>query len=570
MLKNLTIKSRLVFVIGFLSTLLIAIGAYGLFNLHTTDESLERIYKDSAVPLGKLQEITALFNENQLEIAETVAGQLSTFPEDVAMVDKRVALAKARVEKIDALWKELADAHPSAAELKMMDELKAARMKYGSQGFLPTIAALSAHDFQQASELLLGPMKENYPGVRQQLDTLVRGQLDDTRKEYELAVSRYEMARNLSISAIFFGVLLAIGVGYWLIRAVTLPLNEAIRFAHSIADGDLSQTPQIRANDETGQLMHAMIAMNENLAGIVARVRLGTETIEVASREIASGNADLSNRTESQASSLEETASSMEELTSTVKQNAENARQANQLVVSTAEIAGKGGAVVEQVVGTMASIKDSSRKIADIIGVIDGIAFQTNILALNAAVEAARAGEQGRGFAVVASEVRSLAQRSAGAAKEIKALIEDSVGKVETGGKLVDEAGRTMDEIVTSVKRVTDIMSEIAAASHEQSAGIEQVNQAVGQMDEMTQQNAALVEQAAAAAESLREQAGKLAEAVSVFRIEGSGYSLPAELPVLRDKIVPLPVVEAEPSHLSVSQPKKRAAAGAGDEWEEF
>jgi methyl-accepting chemotaxis protein len=264
----------------------------------------------------------------------------------------------------------------------------------------------------------------------------------------------------------------------------------------------------------------------------------------------------------------------MEELTSTVKQNAENARQANQLVVSTADVAAKGGQVVGQVVDTMASIKDSSRKIADIIGVIDGIAFQTNILALNAAVEAARAGEQGRGFAVVASEVRNLAQRSAGAAKEIKSLIEDSVGKVDAGGKLVDEAGKTMDEIVTSVKRVTDIMSEIAAASQEQSAGIEQVNQAVGQMDEMTQQNAALVEEAAAAAESLQDQAGKLAEAVSVFKLESGAYSVRSELPVLKD-VVAKPAARKGGKPVAVpataARPKKLAVAGGGnDEWEEF
>jgi methyl-accepting chemotaxis protein len=265
----------------------------------------------------------------------------------------------------------------------------------------------------------------------------------------------------------------------------------------------------------------------------------------------------------------------MEELTSTVKQNAENARQASQLVSSAAEIATKGGHVVNEVVETMASIKDSSRKIADIIGVIDGIAFQTNILALNAAVEAARAGEQGRGFAVVASEVRSLAQRSAGAAKEIKALIEDSVGKVDEGGRLVDEAGHTMDEIVTSVKRVTDIMSEIAAASHEQSAGIEQVNQAVGQMDEMTQQNAALVEEAAAAAESLREQAASLAEAVSVFRVgdrcagkrqTGESFKRTANPPA---RLAARPA--ARPPVPRESNPRKLAAAGgAAEEWEEF
>ncbi len=261
----------------------------------------------------------------------------------------------------------------------------------------------------------------------------------------------------------------------------------------------------------------------------------------------------------------------MEELTSTVKQNAENARQANQLVVSTADVAVKGGQVVGQVVDTMASIKDSSRKIADIIGVIDGIAFQTNILALNAAVEAARAGEQGRGFAVVASEVRNLAQRSASAAKEIKDLIEDSVGKVDAGGKLVDEAGKTMDEVVSSVKRVTDIMSEIAAASQEQSTGIEQVNQAITQMDDVTQQNAALVEEAAAAAESMQDQAAKLAEAVSVFRLDSGAYSTRAALPVLNDVVPASPKANPRAMAAPAARPKKLAASGGdNDEWEEF
>jgi methyl-accepting chemotaxis protein len=344
----------------------------------------------------------------------------------------------------------------------------------------------------------------------------------------------------------------------------------AVEIARAISGGDFSRSVVLEKGD-TSSLLYAINSMRENLTGTVGNIRHATDTIAVASREIASGNADLSSRTEEQASSLEETASSMEELTSTVKQNAENARQANQLVVSTADVAVKGGQVVGQVVDTMASIKESSRKIADIIGVIDGIAFQTNILALNAAVEAARAGEQGRGFAVVASEVRNLAQRSASAAKEIKALIEDSVGKVDAGGKLVDEAGRTMDEIVGSVKRVTDIMSEIAAASQEQSAGIEQVNQAVSQMDEMTQQNAALVEEAAAAAESLQEQAGKLAEAVSVFRLESGAYSAP--LPVLRDVVTALPAAAAKPkaAPVAVARPKKLAAVGgASEEWEEF
>ena len=335
-------------------------------------------------------------------------------------------------------------------------------------------------------------------------------------------------------SAIGLGLLVCglvlFGVLFVFIRSIIRPLAEAVRIARSVAAGDLTSRIDVNSQDEIGQLLLAMKDMNASLANIVGQVRTGTETIAVASREIASGNADLSNRTESQASSLEETASSMEELTSTVKQNAENARQANQLVVSSADVAVKGGKIMGQVVDTMASIKQSSRKIADIIGVIEGVAFQTNILALNAAVEAARAGEQGRGFAVVATEVRNLAQRSAGAAKEIKVLIDDSVGQVDAGGKLVDEAGKTMDEIVSSVKRVTDIMSEIAAASQEQSSGIEQVNQAITRMDEVTQHNAALVKEAAAAAESLQDQAGKLTEAVSVFKLDGVAHSPRAAL----------------------------------------
>ncbi|MFN3715131.1 MAG: methyl-accepting chemotaxis protein [Thiobacillus sp.] len=315
------------------------------------------------------------------------------------------------------------------------------------------------------------------------------------------------------------GAPLVMAFGWLTWRSTVQPLNEIRRAIQRLSASDLSGRIESGGMDELVRIQDALRVLQVNLRWAVGQIRESTDLTNAGAVEIASGNADLSSRTESQASSLEETASSMEELTSTVKQNAENARQANQLVVSTAEIAARGGSVVGEVVVTMESIKDSSKKIADIIGVIDGIAFQTNILALNAAVEAARAGEQGRGFAVVASEVRSLAQRSAGAAKEIKALIEDSVGKVEAGGRLVDEAGKTMDEIVSSVKRVTDIMGEIAAASHEQAAGIEQVNQAVGQMDEMTQQNAALVEEAAAAAESLNVQSAKLAELVATFKL---------------------------------------------------
>jgi methyl-accepting chemotaxis protein len=331
----------------------------------------------------------------------------------------------------------------------------------------------------------------------------------------------------LSVIAITLSALCA-----WLTtRAITLPMKQALHIARTVAAGDLRSHIVADGGDETGRLLLALRDMNDSLAHIVADVRAGTASIATASSEIANGNQDLSARTERQAGSIEATAASMEQLTATVRQNAAHAEQANQLAISASQVAQQGGAVVAQVVRTMDSINDSSRKIVDIIGVIDGIAFQTNILALNAAVEAARAGEQGRGFAVVATEVRSLAQRAAGAAHEIKALIDDSVGQVDAGSKLVHQAGATMDEIVASVGRVTDIMGDISAASREQEAGIGQINRAVGEMDGVTQQNAALVEQAAAAAAALRDQAGNLAQVVSVFTLDDAA---PAAAPAAR------------------------------------
>ncbi|MBT2337256.1 HAMP domain-containing protein [Variovorax paradoxus] len=359
------------------------------------------------------------------------------------------------------------------------------------------------------------PAAKAYEGRVLQLLALERKAIDDMSHAIDEANTQgFNMRLVLTVLTLLIGTACA----FLIARSVTRPLGRAVKVAETVASGDLGSSIEAHSRDETGQLMHALKNMNESLAKVVGEVRHGTDAIATASGQIAAGNRDLSARTEEQASSLEETAASMEQLTSTVKQNADNARQANQLALSASEVAVKGGGVVNQVVDTMASINASSKKIVDIIGVIDGIAFQTNILALNAAVEAARAGEQGRGFAVVASEVRSLAQRSGAAAKEIKGLIDDSVDKVEAGSRQVAEAGRTMDEIVDSVKRVTDIMGEITAASQEQSTGIEQVNQAIAQMDQVTQQNAALVEEAAAAAQSMQEQAASLVESVSVFR----------------------------------------------------
>jgi methyl-accepting chemotaxis protein len=427
------------------------------------------------------------------------------------------------------------------------------------------------------------------------VDALVKGmdrpptkKIDDI-VAYVIAQSNQMMAtaqqdadisyRNACI-LILVTVLLAIAVGgattYILMRSITVPLARAVAIAQTVAAGDLRSDVATSGKDETAQLQEALRIMNDSLAKIVSEVRHGTHEIVGAATEIARGNLDLSGRTEEQASSLEETASAMEQLTATVKQNAANARQANTLAVTASEVARKGGAVVSEVVDTMGSINDSSKKIVDIISVIDGIAFQTNILALNAAVEAARAGEQGRGFAVVAAEVRNLAQRSAAAAKEIKALIGDSVDKVDAGAKLVDQAGLTMNEIVASVKRVTDIIGEISVASDEQTTGLDQINIAITQMDQVTQHNAALVEEAAAAAEALQNQGTALATAVSIFQLTDEQTRQHSTAPIAKRKMsVQKPA--AKPARPAVAPSRKPAiassasskAAGSG-EWEEF
>ena len=361
------------------------------------------------------------------------------------------------------------------------------------------------------------PASKHYQAALQKLLEWEQTEIDKTAQQIDvIAVQSRILLLVVELAALLFGVSCA-----WLLtRSIVRPIKQAVELSRKVADGDLTAEIQVKSKDEVGQLLLSLQTMNSNLRNIVSNVRIGTGTIAMASREIAVGNMDLSSRTEAQAGALEETASAMEELISTVRSNADNAREASALATSASDIAIEGGNVVEEVVKTMGDINASSKKIVDIISVIDGIAFQTNILALNAAVEAARAGEQGRGFAVVASEVRSLAQRSASAAKEIKLLINDSVEKVGSGSKLVSQAGSTMEEVVASVQRLADVVGEITAAGTEQSEGITQINRAITQMDQTTQQNAALVEQAAAAAQSLQDQTIQLLEVIKIFKVE--------------------------------------------------
>jgi methyl-accepting chemotaxis protein len=385
-------------------------------------------------------------------------------------------------------------------------------LKLKAEGRVEESTKVLEQSYLPASEVYQGAITELLKLQRTRLDGL-KAHVDELRDD----------ARNLVLLLAIVSVALSALCAWWLTRSIVRPVQQAVDVAQRVASGDLSVDPQVTSRDEIGQLQAALKHMNGQLLRIVRDIRGGSDAIATASAQIAAGNQDLSARTEQQAGSLEETASSMEELTSTVTQNADNARQAAALAAAASDVAGRGGEVVAQVVSTMGSIDAASKKIADIIGTIDGIAFQTNILALNAAVEAARAGEQGRGFAVVAGEVRNLAHRSAAAAKEVKDLIGASVDQVQSGTKLVNQAGVTMEEIVGSVRRVTDIIGEIASATDEQRSGIGQINQAIAQMDQVTQQNASLVEEAAAASEAMQQQAQELTRVVSVFKVEGSG-----------------------------------------------
>jgi len=514
------------------------------------------------------------------------------------MLSRDAADRRAQVDTImasrrtmDELLAQMKDAIQSEKGRALLAQMEQETATYKS-GQDKLLGLVQAGDMDAAHALLVGDMRPLLLRLKAATGEQAALQKDIAARAAQEAGATYRSTALLMWGLGAAALALAALVAWLITRSITRPLNQALDVANTVAAGDLTSRIEVTTRDETGQLLQALKTMNASLANTVGTVRVGTDTIAVAASQVAVGAQDLSSRTEQQASALEEAASSMEELTSTVRQNADNARQANVLAEVASNVAARGGDVVKQVVGTMNDINASSARINDIIGVIDGIAFQTNILALNAAVEAARAGEQGRGFAVVASEVRNLAQRSAAAAKEIKGLIGDSTGAVEQGSKLVAEAGSTMEEIVDSVRRVTDIMAEISAASSEQSAGIEQINQAVTQMDQGTQQNAALVEEAAAAATAMREQSTLLAQAVAVFRIDGaqamaaSKASVTPVAAVAQTGAKPMAKIAAAAPRVTASSPtrtatgpraaSKPAAAGSvrpqvdAGEWEEF
>jgi methyl-accepting chemotaxis protein len=516
-MKHLKVSTRLTILVGVLSALLIAVGALGLFGIGQSNDALKSIYEQSTVPATQLGRINSLVLHNRLAV---YAALVDPTPDNIRA---RSAEVDANIATISKEWAAYMTSRLAPEEATLAKGFAEDRRKFMQEAVLPTLTALRANDLKEAGRLAaekIGPL--SVP-MERGIEALVKIQVDDAREGYDATAARYATIRAVSVGTIAAGLLFAVLFGSLMVRSIARELGgeprDATVLARSVAAGNLGVHVALRKGDSTS-LMAQLKEMQVRLAAVVGSVRTNSESVATASAQIAQGNLDLSQRTEEQASLLEKTAASMEELSATVRQNADSARRASQLALDASEVAARGGDVVGQVVDTMRAINDSSMRIADIIGVIDGIAFQTNILALNAAVEAARAGEQGRGFAVVASEVRGLAGRSADAAREIKSLIDASVERVQQGTILVDRAGATMTDVVGAIKRVTDIASEISVASAQQSDEVLQVADAVGKMDQATQQNAALVEESAAAAESLKAQAMDLVQIVAVFRFE--------------------------------------------------
>jgi methyl-accepting chemotaxis protein len=565
-IRNMSIGQRLAIGFGVVILLLIALASLSYIRISSLNQEVDTMVKTRYPKTIVANKIKADVNDATRSMLNVLIlsdpGQIKT---ELANIEAKSASATAALE----------DLNKSAQDAQGKEILKAISVIRDKFGPLQTnfIGMINEDRKDEALIKFMFSLRPQTIKYFEQIDKFVSYQNGLMSAAGESAAADARRTEFLIFGLTIAASAISLLVAFLATRSITAPLTEAVSIAQRVADGDLTSVIVTNSTDETGQMMDALKHMNDSLIKIVAEVRTGTESIATASGEIASGNQDLSARTEQQAASLGHTSSSMRQLTETVQQNADNARQANQLAAQASEVAVRGGSVVSHVVDTMGSITASSKKIVDIIGVIDGIAFQTNILALNAAVEAARAGEQGRGFAVVASEVRNLAQRSAAAAKEIKTLIGDSVDKVAEGSALVAQAGATMDEVVASVRRVTDIMAEITSASQEQSAGIAQVNNTILAMDETTQQNAALVEEAAAAASQMQDQAAGLARVVSVFKMDQ-----PARSPSVRAVSTAKPAQTLR-KQVAVVPPAKRPAATAAasskpaaseSDWEEF
>ena len=577
--RNVRIGGRLALAFGVILVILALNVGVGVWRLQ---QLTDRMRVMATTDSEKLELAVRWLNTVTLNGVRTRAALLGPV-ENLAGLQQEMDETSRTTSELQARLQALVESPEGKAQMAAID---AARSAYRTPRAEWMKRKLAGEDVSAGLETLR-PLTAAYVGSIQTFQ-------ERQKQRYQQALQDAEQdathGRQLLLGTGAAGLLLGIFLAVALSRSVVGPLRQAAASTRRIADGDLSEIIVVSGRDEAAELLEGLKAMQANLSRVVAGVRSNAEGVATASAEIAQGNNDLSSRTEQQASALQQTAASMEELSSTVRQNADNAQQANQLAQGATTVAVQGGEVVARVVDTMKGINESSRRISDIISVIDGIAFQTNILALNAAVEAARAGEQGRGFAVVASEVRSLAQRSAEAAKQIKSLIGTSVERVEHGTTLVDQAGTTMQEVVTAIRRVTDLMGEISSASAEQSAGVAQVGEAVTQMDHATQQNAALVEESAAAASSLKSQADQMVEAVAVFRLSGSSSAAvhraapvaaprpavaaaPAayKKPVVKAAHTPAPAPSVAPAPARQLATASRApAAGKDDDWETF
>ena len=569
-MNNLTISLRLKVLVAFMSLLLIAVGVLGLHAAASSNEALRTVYEDQTVHISHLSEIDRLTLRSHLDIANSV---LDPAPEQIS---KNIEDLDASLGSADRQWKDYMATYLTPEEARTAQQYEKDRAEFIESGIKPAIAALKLRDTDAAQKVILEKIRPLYVPVGAGLDALVKIQLEAAKQAYAKANLGYQNTRTLSTIFVVFGLGFATLASFSLLTGINRSLNSALEITNAVANGDLAQEIEVSGQDEVAKLFQGLARMQESLAQVVGAVRRGSLAVAASSAEIAQGNMDLSDRTENQASALQQTASSMEQLGSQVQHNAESAQIANKLAMEASRVAERGGEVVAQVVDTMKEINESSRKISDIIGVIDSIAFQTNILALNAAVEAARAGEQGRGFAVVASEVRSLAGRSADAAREIKRMINASVERVEHGTTLVDHAGETMTEVVTSIRRVADIVGEISAASREQSIGVSQVGEAVSKMDQFTQQNAALVEESAAGANALSDQAQEMVQAVAVFKI---GNTVLAVKAVTTRASVRLPISKLGPRHgrerrviphIAPAKTQTTAVSGGQAQWETF